>query len=216
MTSMARMTKNDNKRRGFKGTAVMDGVNNGATSSRKHQTFTADTSSSSLKSSAPYQSSSPLKSSLPRLIPPSERANLPGNIIVSSVDVEAGEWDSPPGMSTQTRMEMNFENFAAMNKPTNGTLRRPEWKHKWNAGGDGEFVATQREAPADVSGGGASEPWTSWDWEEVEKGWEGYPELGTEAVEAGVILLWKVCSSRIFLSTSSNSLTLHRNWRYIQ
>jgi hypothetical protein len=65
----------------------------------------------------------------------------------------------------------------------------------WSAEGEGEgeFVPAQREAPVplDASGDDLSQ---GWDWEKVEKGWEGYPELvsGT-TVEVGWVLLWKVC-----------------------
>jgi hypothetical protein len=75
---MAHATKNDNKRRGFKGKV---GTDLGLISGAGYRTLTTDVTSSS----------SPFKSSLaPRLVSPSERTDLPGNILVTNVDVEAG------------------------------------------------------------------------------------------------------------------------------
>jgi hypothetical protein len=185
--SMAHATKNANKRRGFKGKAGRDlGLISGA----GHRTFTTDMTSSS---SSPFKSSS-----VPRLVPPSERTDLPGNIIVTSVDVE---WDSPPrkgtGTGARTKTSMNGEGSGW----GRGMLG-------WSADGKGkgEFVPAQREAPVQLDAGG-DDLSPGWDWEEVEKGWEGYPELvsGT-TVEVGRVLLWKVCPLFLFTGLVTSGL----------
>jgi hypothetical protein len=170
-TCMAHAMKNDNKRRGFKGKTGRDlGLISGAGS----RTFTPGVISPS-----PFSPFKPL-SPVPRLVPPSERTDLPGNIMVTSVDVEAGEWDVPPRKSTGTKTRANAEHL--------------DWGLERSAGweGEGEFVPAQREAPVQLDGGAGL--LAGWDWEEVEKGWERYPELvsGT-TVKTGWVFLWKVC-----------------------
>lgn len=49
--------------------------------------------------------------------------------------------------------------------------------------GEGDFVPAQREAPVQLDYGDLS---SGWDWE-VEKGWEGYHELASDAT-----ILWRL------------------------
>jgi hypothetical protein len=45
------------------------------------------------------------------------------------------------------------------------------------AGGEAVSMPAQWEAPVQLDAGGGDDLSAGWDWEEVEKRWEGYPEL---------------------------------------
>lgn len=153
--SMLRATKNDNKKRGFK-----QGMQS-ATS--KHQLF----QEGSMQLSSPSKGT---PNGTQRLIPPSERIDLPNNIIVTSVDVEAGKW-------TSTSWQAKVDAKSSGNKPTaNGSKNQ-----------EASFVPTQRIVDLEPIA-------PSWDWETVDSSWETYPLLTSRApITKGSILLWKVC-----------------------
>lgn len=114
-SSMMHATSNANKRKGFK--ESMKGV------SANHKTFGADSSFPSFTSTRR------------RLVPPSERRDIPNNIIVTSVDVEAN-WQMDSSHSTKNTiepLEQDEDNFVSTQRQD---LPRLDWdavERKWES-----------------------------------------------------------------------------------
>lgn len=142
--SMARVTKNDNKRRGFKNGMDLNPL------------------PSTQNNSASHTGPSPTNRSVPRrLVPPSERTDLPSNLIVTSVDVEAGEWDLSTAMKVVQPEAMRED--------------------------DANFMPTQREAEVIASNSQFLWNWgeveRKWDRCPV--------LLASAPINQGTVLLWK-------------------------
>lgn len=138
---------NSNKRRGFK--QLMQGVAPQKTTFVSHD----ETPQTSTPTKKPYT-----------LIPPSQRTNLPRNIIVTSVDVEEGIWDL--GMPN----------------------KKPEPKDDRRRSTDDvlDVVLDYSEGGLTVGKEGA------FDWVKAEKGFNRYKAAVREDIVEGSILLWKV------------------------
>ncbi|CAG8586119.1 4800_t:CDS:2, partial [Acaulospora colombiana] len=156
VSSMLKATKNDNKKKGYK--------QDTEAISHSHFVFDATTLNPSQRPTSSL--------SFRRLIPPSQRTDLPSNMFVTSVDVEAGEWDS---------QYLPDSTLATITRPTqlNGGIEILEDK--------GAFVATQRET---TSGDHHRHP--SFNWGEMERKWDEYGVVsGIKDIAPGNVLLWR-------------------------
>jgi hypothetical protein len=172
--SMLKATKNDNKKRGFK-----QGLQSLASN---HRIFQDD----SLPSSSPSKSTP--NGSRARLIPPSERTDLPKNIFVTSVDVEDGVWYKETHVNetkTKGKAKISDRRDSGMFNGHEAVL------HK--AMDETEFVPTQRTVRPDPALGKQE-----WSWDVVDRSWEMYsPLTSVDLLRKGSTLLWKVCLSEL-------------------
>jgi len=165
--SMLKATKNDNKKRGFK-----QGMQSMASN---HRVFQDDSSSPSKGTPNGTRA---------RLIPPSERTDLPRNIIVTSIDVEDGMWHK----GTRVNGKKNKAKTKSPDRQYSGMFDGYEaGLHK--AVDETEFVPTQRSVQPEPALGEQG-----WSWDTVDRSWENYPLLtSVDLLRKGSTLLWKVC-----------------------
>lgn len=108
------------------------------------------------------------------LIPPSRRTNLPFNIFVTSIDVEADLW----GQSSSSGAEK-----IADEEPLNFTMLE-------NGASAGVGATTST-----VKGEGDS----AIGWDGLDESWESLPMIDTDRLAVGSLLAWQVRSPRAFL-----------------
>lgn len=168
--SMLKNTKNDNKKRGFK-----QGMQSLASD---HRVFQDD----SIPSSSPSKSTP--NGTRARLVPPSERTDLPRNIIVTSVDVEDGIWYK----ETHVNGKKNKAKAKTPDRQDPGMVDGYEAVlHK--AVDESDFVPTQRAVQPEPALGKQE-----WSWDIVDRSWEIYlPLTSIDLLRKGSTLLWKVC-----------------------
>jgi len=142
---------NSNKRQGFK--QAMQGV-----VPQKTTFLSPGETPQTLKSPTPVKKPY-------TLIPPSQRIDLPGNIIVTSVDVEEGVWDL--GVQKVTKKKA-----------------KPKNEPKQNIDDIPDVVLDYSEDGGRTGG--------AFDWVKVEKEFDGYRTAAREDIVEGTILLWKV------------------------
>lgn len=144
-----------------------------------------------------------------RLVPPSELQEMgmvPGNLFVTSVDVEEGMWDqSSSGRKNKKRKKGKGQQ--QYDQPENF------WDGAYNADPDQfadaveeENVTLYYDADESISVPPKAEKEVGGevDWEKAEKGWEGWEVVrGREQVGVGVVVGWKV---RYIVFASSFSL----------
>jgi len=117
-----------------------------------------------------------------RLIPPSERTDLPRNIIVTSIDVEDGMWHK----GTRVNGKKNKAKTKSPDRQYSGMFDGYEaGLHK--AVDETEFVPTQRSVQPEPALGEQG-----WSWDTVDRSWENYPLLtSVDLLRKGSTLLWK-------------------------
>ena len=146
---------NSNKRRGFK-QSMQDVIPQKATFSSPGET---------------PQMTAPIPANRPyTLIPPSQRANLPRNIIVTSVNVEEGVWDESFRKVTEKKTKPKAEMRKDIDDVPNVVLDYSE------------------DGPTPL--GGRTED--AFDWAKAEKGFDQYRFAVRGDIVEGRILLWKV------------------------
>ena len=118
------------------------------------------------------------------LIPPSQRTDLPRNIVVTSVDVEAGMWDE--GVRKETKKTT---------KPKNET--------KENINGVPDVLLDYSEDSGKTEG--------TFDWTKVEKGFDGYRAVVRGDLVEGRILLWRVRPCSLHLAFCHAHIYLFRS-----
>jgi hypothetical protein len=157
-SSMVKATKNDNKKRGYKQGREIS----------THSRIVFDTIDPDIS----QRPTSSLSFRPPgRLIPPSQRMDLPGNMFVTSVDVEADEWDYQNSLETTQVTAPKLRQNNSVTKTSHDTEA---------------FVATQREK--------VSEEYRDHvDWEEVERRWNDHKAVSSiSSIAPGNVVLWKV------------------------
>jgi hypothetical protein len=144
---------NSNKRRGFK-QSMRDRV-------PQKTIFLSQGETSQTNASAPVREPY-------TLVPPSQRIDLPRNIIVTSVDVEEGLWDESFHKETRHKTQLK-------DGKRNGTDEVPD-----TVIDNPEVVPTACRMNA------------GFDWARAEKGFDQYRAVVREGIVEGKILLWKV------------------------
>jgi len=119
------------------------------------------------------------------LIPPSQRTDLPRNIIVTSVDVEEGLWGE--GVRNET------------NKPT-----KPKGKTRKSVDDVLDVVLDYSED------GGRTE--RTFDWAKADEGFDRYRAAVRQDIVEGRILLWKVRSYYLYQAFCFVHFRLSRSW----
>ena len=142
---------NANKRRGFK-QLMQDVV--------PQKTIFLPQGEASQSSKAPTPVKKPFT-----LVPPSQRTDLPRNIIVTSVDVEEGLWDKGVRKETRKTAKPRCETGKSIDDVPDVTLNYSE------------------------EGGRTKD---AFDWAKAEEGFDRYRVAVREDIVEGSILLWKV------------------------
>lgn len=150
---------NGNKRRGFK-QSMQDAV--------PQKTIFLPQDGTSQTSKKPTPVKKPYT-----LIPPSQRADLPRNIIVTSVDVEEGMWDQGVRKETKRKAKPRDETRKSIDDVLDVVLNYSE-----------------------VDGRTES----AFDWAEADEGFDRYRAAVREDIVEGRILLWKVSPYYLYLA----------------
>ncbi|KIO27077.1 hypothetical protein M407DRAFT_233511 [Tulasnella calospora MUT 4182] len=196
--------KNSNKRKGYKERL--------AGSSGPMKLVFCDPDGSRPRDASPERDSHSLpplaslnshKVKLPRLVPPSERMDLPANIFVTSIDVEADLWKRRPEAKKAVRSGVH---------DVNG---RSEYVGKKQVAGFGNAVQFEEDVSlnygdpedTDIRKQTSNPQPLKVDWDAVELGFRSFPQTDPETLSVGVIVAWQALG--IDPSTLTPAMLLH-------
>ncbi|KAG8934354.1 hypothetical protein FRC01_003602 [Tulasnella sp. 417] len=186
--------KNSNKRKGYKERLTGSSGPTKLVFRDPHESRPPDVPlESDAQGLSPPASRTSRRPKVSRLIPPSETADLPANIFVTSIDVEADLWEQSPGSKRAKKAVSNREKANSTrsdhgrtgNKEISGYAVQCEEDVSLNYG-DPEDAGIHKQIPH-------PQP-PKVDWDAIESEFRSFPQIDVATLSAGAVIVWQVGS----------------------